>query len=52
MEVDGETSFLLLKDVTITCKRMRHSRREFFSEMAESWKELKSSNVFSLFIVC
>ena len=25
MELDGETSFLSLKDVTITCKRMRRS---------------------------
>ena len=26
--------------------------REFFSAMAESWKKLKTSNVFSLFTVC
>ena len=26
--------------------------REFFSAMAESWKKLKTSNVFSPFIVC
>ena len=25
---------------------------EIFSAMAESWKKLKNSNVFSLFIVC
>ena len=25
MALDGVTSFLLLKDVTITCKRMGHS---------------------------
>ena len=48
MALDGVTSFLHLKDVTITCKRMR----EFFSVMAESWKKLKTSNVFSSFIVC
>ena len=26
--------------------------REFFSAMAESWKKMKTSNVFSSFIVC
>ena len=26
--------------------------RDFFSAMAESWKKLKTSNVFSSFIVC
>ena len=26
--------------------------RELFSAMAESWKKLKTSNVFSSFIVC
>ena len=26
--------------------------QDFFSVMAESWKKLKSSNVFSSFIVC
>ena len=51
MTLNGVTSFLRLKDVTNTCKRMRH-RREFFRAMAESWKKLKTSNVFSLFIVC
>ena len=54
MALDGVTSFLRLKDVTITCKRMRRSLkywREFFSAMAESWKKLKTSNVFSSFIV-
>ena len=50
MALDGVTSFLRLKDVTITCKGMR--RREFFSAMAESWKKLKTSNVFSSFSVC
>ena len=50
MVLDGVTSFLRVKDVTITCKRMR--QRELFSAMAESWKKLKTSNVFSAFIVC
>ena len=38
MVLDGVTSFLRLKDVTITCKGMRRSRknwREFISAMAE-----------------
>ena len=55
MALDGVTSFLRLKDVTITCKHMRRSQSiggEFFSAMAESWKKLKTSNVFSSFIVC
>ena len=55
MALDGVTSFLHLKDVTITWKCMRRSLgiwREFFSAMAESWKKLKTSNVFSSFIVC
>ena len=26
--------------------------RDFFSAMAESWKKLKASNIFSSFIVC
>ena len=55
MALDGVTSFLRLKDVTITCKCMRHSLKywgEFFSAMAGSWKKLKTSNVFSSFIVC
>ena len=55
MALDGVTSFLRLEDVTITCKRMRRSLKywqEFFSAMAESWKKLKTSNVFSSFIVC
>ena len=55
MALDGVTSFICLKDVTITCKRMRRSLsiwREFFSAMAESWKKLKTSNVFLSFIEC
>ena len=41
---------LRLKDVTNTCKGMRHSLTT--DAMAESWKKLKTSNVFSSFIVC
>ena len=47
--------FFHLKDPTYTCKRMQHSPsiwRGFFSAMAESLKKLKTSNVFSSFIVC
>ena len=39
MVLDGVTPFLRLKDITNTCKRMQHSL-EFFSAMAESWKNL------------
>ena len=54
MALDGMISFLRLVDITNTCKHMQHTEywREFFSAMAESWKKLKTSNVFSLFIVC
>ena len=55
MALDGVTSFLRLKDVTIARKRMGRSLSiwlEFFSAMAESWKKLKTSNVFSSFIMC
>ena len=54
MALDGLTSFLRLKDVTNTCKRMRRDLsigREFFSAKAESSKNLKTSNLFSSFIV-
>ena len=52
--LDSVTWFLRLKDITITCKRMRHSLSigRFFSAMAESWKKMKTSNVLSSFIVC
>ena len=43
------------EDVSNTCKRMRRSLkyyREFFSALVESWKKLKTSNVFSSFSVC
>ena len=55
MALDGVTWFLRLKDVTNTRKRMRRSLsigESFFSAMAESWKKLKTLNVFSSFIVC
>ena len=54
MALDGVTSFLRLKYLTITCKGMRRNLRirEFFSAVAESWKKLKTSNVFSSFTVC
>ena len=54
MALDGVTSFLRLKEVTNTCKRMRRGLsigRSFFSAKAESWKKLKTSNLFSPFIV-
>ena len=50
MESGGITSFLRLKDVPNTCKRLY--LREFFSAMVKSWKKLKCSNVFSSFTVC
>ena len=49
MALDGVTSFLRLKDVTNTCKRMR--RDLSFSAKAEIWKMLKTSNLLSLLIV-
>ena len=56
MALDGVRLFLRLKDVKNTCKLMPHSPTigggEFFSAMAESWKKLKTSNMFSSFIVC
>ena len=54
MALDGVTSFLRLKYATYSCKHIRNSYywRDFFSAMAESWKKLKTSNVFSTFIVC
>ena len=50
MSLDGETSYLRLKDVAITCKLMRRSLS--IGGMAETWKKLKTSNAFSSFIVC
>ena len=54
MALDGVTSFLHLKDITITSKRMRRSLSigRFFSAMVENWKKLNTSNVFSSLIVC
>ena len=54
MALDDVTSFLRLKDVTNTCKRMRRGLSiggKFFSARTESWKKLKTSNLFSPFIV-
>ena len=54
MALGGVTSFLRLKDVTNKCKRMRRGLSiggEFFSAKAESWNKLKTSNLFSSFIV-
>ena len=53
MSLDGVTSFLRLKDVTNTRKRMRRSlsMAGFFSAMAESLKKLKTSNVI-LVVYC
>ena len=48
MALDGETSFLRLKDVTNTCLQTYATWskywREFFSAKAEIWKKLKTSN--------
>ena len=52
MALDGVTSFLCLKDVTNAYKCKSKYCREFFSAMSENWKKLKTSNVFSSFIVC
>ena len=47
----------MLERLTNTCKRLRRGLsivkywREFFSAKAESWKKLKTSNLFSSFIV-
>ena len=56
--LDGVTSFLCLKDVTNTCKRLRRGLsivkywRELFSAKAESWKKLKTSNLFLRRLLC
>ena len=54
MALDGVTSFLSLKDVTITCKRMRRSLSiaGVLHCNGGKWKKLKTSNVFSSFIEC
>ena len=39
MALDGVASFLRLKDVTITCKRMRHSLRIGGSSSVQ-WREV------------
>ena len=50
MALDVVTSFLRLKDVTIICKRMRRSLS--IGGRSSVQKKLKTSNVFSSFIVC
>ena len=54
MALDGVTLFLRWKDITNTCKCLRQFNYllDFLSAMAESWKKLETSNVFSSFIVC
>ena len=54
MALDGVTSFWSLKDITNTCKRRQTVQllQDSINAMAESWKKLKTSNVFSSFIVC
>ena len=52
MALDGVTSFLRMKDATIRYVTQSKYWREFFSAMAECWKKLKTSNVFSSFTVC
>ena len=51
MELDSVTLFNTLGNVTNTCKCMQHSPTigRIFS-VAESWKKLKNSNVFSSFV--
>ena len=51
MALDGVTSFLRLKDITNTCKRMRRGLSIGGSAKAESCQKLKTSNLFSPFIV-
>ena len=44
-----------MKDITNSCKLLQNSQTfgwNFFSVMVETWKKLKISNVFLLFIVC
>ena len=51
--LDSVTSFLRLKDVTNTCKHMRRglSIGGSSSVKMESWKKLKTLNLFLSFIV-
>ena len=55
MALDGVTSFLCLKDVIITCKRMPRTLSIGESSSVQwrkVWKKLKTSNVFLSLIVC
>ena len=49
MALDGVTSFLRLKDVTNTCKRLRRGLSIGGSSSVQ--KKLETSNLFSSFIV-
>ena len=48
MALDGVKSILHLKGVSNTTNYWR----DFFSAMAECWKNLKTSNVFLSFLAC
>ena len=50
MVLDGVTSFLRLKDVTITCKRMRRSLRIGGSSSVQ-WRELEEAEDFECVFV-
>ena len=53
MALDGVTSFLRLKDVTITCKRMRRSLSIGGSSSVQ-WRELGEAEDFEcvFFVYC
>ena len=54
MALDGVTSFFTLErryKYMLTYATWSKYWREFFSAKAESWKKLKTSNLFSPFIV-
>ena len=48
--LDGVTSFLRLKDVTITCKRMRRSLSIGGSSSVQ-WRKLEEAEDFKCFFV-
>ena len=55
MALDGVTSFLRLKDIANSRKRMRRSLSIGGSpsvQWRKVWKKLKTSRMFSFFIVC
>ena len=51
MGLDGVTSFLRLKDVTITCKGMRRSLRIGGSSSVQWWKVGKAEDFECVFVV-